>query len=173
MRLPSIILGCVLTAPIACYGFLPRSLLPNNPSGHAIRNTDNINLNNDAITKAQRYHQQQTTSQWWSSQDHQCSMTQLNMAFNAGDRESNIFDGPLALTKERDACGVGFIANTKSGGTLLIFTDPLPCQLIVWTHQLIFFLFFQMFILLHRKIIILDLPSERQKRPWNAPFCVL
>ena len=57
-------------------------------------------------------------------------MTQLNMAFNAGDRESNIFDGPLALTKERDACGVGFIANTKSGGTLLLITDSLFCQLI-------------------------------------------
>jgi glutamate synthase (ferredoxin) len=30
-------------------------------------------------------------------------------------KPSNMFDGPLALTKERDACGVGFIANTKSG----------------------------------------------------------
>jgi glutamate synthase (ferredoxin) len=48
------------------------------------------------------------------SQD-QCS-TQLNMAFS--DKEnSNIFDGPMALTKERDACGVGFVANTQSGGT--------------------------------------------------------
>ena len=27
-----------------------------------------------------------------------------------------MFDGPMALTKERDACGVGFIANTKEGG---------------------------------------------------------
>ena len=26
-----------------------------------------------------------------------------------------MFDGPMALTKERDACGVGFIANTKTG----------------------------------------------------------
>ena len=44
-------------------------------------------------------------------------MTQLNMAFTGNEKDSNIFDGPMALTKERDACGVGFIANTKSGGT--------------------------------------------------------
>jgi len=36
------------------------------------------------------------------------------MAFDSTE-ESNIFDGPMALTKERDACGVGFIANTNSG----------------------------------------------------------
>uniref|UniRef100_A0A7S2WL87 glutamate synthase (ferredoxin) n=1 Tax=Eucampia antarctica TaxID=49252 RepID=A0A7S2WL87_9STRA len=42
---------------------------------------------------------------------------QLKMAFQLEDGQtSNIFDGPLALTKERDACGVGFIANTKAGG---------------------------------------------------------
>jgi len=39
------------------------------------------------------------------------------MAFRS-DEPSNIFDGPMALTKERDACGVGFIANTKAGGEL-------------------------------------------------------
>jgi glutamate synthase (ferredoxin) len=32
------------------------------------------------------------------------------------DKQTNMFDGPMALVKERDACGVGFIANTKSGG---------------------------------------------------------
>lgn len=37
------------------------------------------------------------------------------MAFD-DTKASNMFDGPMALTKERDACGVGFIANTKSGG---------------------------------------------------------
>mmetsp|Transcript_6036 Transcript_6036/g.6809 ORF Transcript_6036/g.6809 Transcript_6036/m.6809 type:complete len:1700 (+) Transcript_6036:61-5160(+) len=40
--------------------------------------------------------------------------SRLNMAFDSTE-ESNIFDGPMALTKERDACGVGFIANTNSG----------------------------------------------------------
>jgi hypothetical protein len=38
------------------------------------------------------------------------------MAFDSNTEDSNIFDGPMALTKERDACGVGFIANTQSGG---------------------------------------------------------
>ena len=31
-------------------------------------------------------------------------------------QQSNMFDGPRPLVKERDACGVGFIANTNSGG---------------------------------------------------------
>jgi len=34
------------------------------------------------------------------------------MAFDAS-QGSNIYDGPMALTKERDACGVGFVANTN------------------------------------------------------------
>lgn len=49
--------------------------------------------------------------------NHHVSYTGLSMAFNLKDsRSTNMFDGPLALTKERDACGVGFIANTQSGG---------------------------------------------------------
>ena len=45
------------------------------------------------------------------------AMTELKMAFNLKEGEtSNMFDGPTPLTKERDACGVGFIANTKTGG---------------------------------------------------------
>jgi hypothetical protein len=44
--------------------------------------------------------------------------TRLHMAFKS-DRPTNMFDGPLALTQERDACGVGFIANTRSGGKFL------------------------------------------------------
>lgn len=47
------------------------------------------------------------------------SASKLQMAFPT-DQASNMFDGPLALTKERDACGVGFIANTQSGGKLMI-----------------------------------------------------
>lgn len=41
--------------------------------------------------------------------------TSLYMAFDK-EKPTNMFDGPMALTKERDACGVGFIANTKTGG---------------------------------------------------------
>lgn len=48
----------------------------------------------------------------WSSDICQ-SQTQL-MAWDTS-KPSNMFDGPAPLTKERDACGVGFIANTKSG----------------------------------------------------------
>jgi len=43
------------------------------------------------------------------------SSTGLSMAFDLKDEDTNMFDGPLALAKERDACGVGFIANTQSG----------------------------------------------------------
>lgn len=34
-------------------------------------------------------------------------------AFAGDPQTSNMFDGPMALVKERDACGVGFIANTN------------------------------------------------------------
>jgi|EP00985_Skeletonema_marinoi_P005422 hypothetical protein len=38
-------------------------------------------------------------------------------AFKLKEGETkNMFEGPAPLVKERDACGVGFIANTKSGG---------------------------------------------------------
>mmetsp|Transcript_49724 Transcript_49724/g.105715 ORF Transcript_49724/g.105715 Transcript_49724/m.105715 type:complete len:1674 (-) Transcript_49724:475-5496(-) len=43
------------------------------------------------------------------------STTSLN-AFHLKEGETpNMFEGPAPLVKERDACGVGFIANTKSG----------------------------------------------------------
>ena len=51
----------------------------------------------------------------WSNEEQYGCSTRLQMAFKT-DEPTNMFDGPLALTKERDACGVGFIANTKSGG---------------------------------------------------------
>ena len=35
-------------------------------------------------------------------------------------QESNMFEGPTPLVRERDACGVGFIANTSEAGTLYI-----------------------------------------------------
>jgi len=43
--------------------------------------------------------------------------TKLNMAFKLKEGQtSNMFEGPAPLVKERDACGVGFIANTENGG---------------------------------------------------------
>lgn len=41
--------------------------------------------------------------------------SKLRMAFETV-KPPNMFDGPTPLVKERDACGVGFIANTHSGG---------------------------------------------------------
>ena len=44
------------------------------------------------------------------------SSTRLE-AFHLKEGEThNMFEGPRPLVKERDACGVGFIANTKTGG---------------------------------------------------------
>jgi hypothetical protein len=63
----------------------------------------------------QQQQQQQTITQRQQQQSSPLA-TNLNMAFKYSEEESNIYDGPMALTKERDACGVGFIANTQSGG---------------------------------------------------------
>jgi glutamate synthase (ferredoxin) len=51
----------------------------------------------------------------WST-DYCKSDSRLSMSTTTKQSESTMFDGPMALTKERDACGVGFIANTQSGG---------------------------------------------------------
>jgi len=57
------------------------------------------------------------------------AMTELQMAFDLKEGEvSNMFEGPAPLVKERDACGVGFIANTSSGdefGTNKVLTEAL------------------------------------------------
>jgi len=44
--------------------------------------------------------------------DRSQTWSRLNMAFDSA-QDSNMYDGPMALTKERDACGVGFVANTN------------------------------------------------------------
>lgn len=92
-------LSLVALPAVAC-AFLPQSI--NNARKIALRTPNNGN------------NEQLSLNQPWS--DDQCSFTQLNMAFDDSN-PSNMFDGPMALTKERDACGVGFVANTKSGGT--------------------------------------------------------
>ena len=56
------------------------------------------------------------------------AMSELKMAFNLKEGEtSNMFEGPAPLVKERDACGVGFIANTQSGGKINMFETCLNC----------------------------------------------
>jgi len=56
------------------------------------------------------------------------SKTKLSMAWDNKGEKSTIFDGYSALTEERDACGVGFIANTNSEdglGTHLVLEQGL------------------------------------------------
>lgn len=56
-----------------------------------------------------------------SSRVHSTTNTALN-AFQLKEGETqNMFEGPAPIVKERDACGVGFIANTKSGGEYIYF----------------------------------------------------
>mmetsp|Transcript_43894 Transcript_43894/g.64475 ORF Transcript_43894/g.64475 Transcript_43894/m.64475 type:complete len:1695 (-) Transcript_43894:344-5428(-) len=44
------------------------------------------------------------------------SSSALNMAFKLEEGQtSNMFEGPMPLVRERDACGVGFIANVNTG----------------------------------------------------------
>lgn len=97
MRLSNLCL-LALSAPVVAFGFLPQSFKSLTNVG--LRSPNRIDNLVDVQTS-------------WSQDE--CSFTQLNMAFQS-DKESNMFDGPMALTKERDACGVGFVANTKSGG---------------------------------------------------------
>lgn len=60
--------------------------------------------------------------------------TKLNMAFNS-EQPSNMFDGPMALTKERDACGVGFVANTKGKDLISKWTLPKEYYLTILTYN--------------------------------------
>ena len=92
-----------ILAPVVAWAFLPQSLKINIPTQTSRR------YPTGSIPNAGG-----RSTSW--SQDAWCSFTQLNMAWKEPDQHSNIFDGPMALTKERDACGVGFIANTKEGG---------------------------------------------------------
>jgi len=60
-----------------------------------------------------------------SNRDNSQSWSALNMAFDSTEG-SNIYDGPMALTKERDACGVGFVANpNEEYGTNKVVKDGL------------------------------------------------
>lgn len=95
----------------AVAAFLPQSL-------KTIRSVISPKFGNDRLI--QNNNEQQATlnsfgstiTSSWSNDDVCSSSTKLNMAF-ATETPTNIFDGPMALTQERDACGVGFIANTN------------------------------------------------------------
>jgi len=53
---------------------------------------------------------------WASPHKREIGVSQLQAFKLKNGQTSNMFEGPVSLTRERDACGVGFIANTKSGG---------------------------------------------------------
>lgn len=51
--------------------------------------------------------------------------TSLNVFQLREGETRNMFDGPAPIVKERDACGVGFIANTQSGGEWTLLCNDL------------------------------------------------
>ena len=58
-------------------------------------------------------------------------LTKLQAFHLPEGQSSNMFEGPTPLVKERDACGVGFIANTSEGGTLYMFSGFMCCMSII------------------------------------------
>lgn len=115
MKYLGVIFGAL--APTLALAFVPESM----------KSSRKISLRTSDFLRPQESTYTTATTSWSSSdKDQACSSTQL-MAFPT-DKPSNMFDGPLALVKERDACGVGFVANTKSGeefGTHKVLTQGL------------------------------------------------
>ncbi len=65
----------------------------------------------------------------WSRKLLGVSPTNLNMGFQReSGKESNMFDGPMSLLRERDACGVGFIFNGEKGGKKLCLSASQPLR---------------------------------------------
>ncbi len=88
-----------IVAPMAALAFMQPSSIK-----HAMKNTEGINEKYSPFGSNNSLARRDVVGA-------------LNMAFKLKEGEtSNMFDGPAPLTKERDACGVGFIANTKEGG---------------------------------------------------------
>ena len=90
----------LLALPLMANGFVPKSVKV--PQKLDLRTPIRKNSNHVSVKTS------------WSEE--RCSLVQLNMAFQSDKGTTNMWDGPMALTRERDACGVGFIANTNSGG---------------------------------------------------------
>lgn len=68
------------------------------------------NINSDISSASSGRNWDSSQSTWRIDS---CSSVQSRLFAFQTDKPSNMFDGPMALVKERDACGVGFIANTK------------------------------------------------------------
>ena len=107
MKFPSGVVA-IAVAPMAAMAFMqPGSLRP------SVRTSTTADLNNVNSKFGTRQNKAENKA-----------MSELKMAFNLKEGEtSNMFDGPTPLVKERDACGVGFIANTKNGGKKVMLVD--------------------------------------------------
>ena len=102
--------GCVLLLSLSTMTTTTYSFLPSHQSVNKFHASSPLPLLNIR-------HDEESSFTSFSSDRSNDSSSSLNMAFKShGAAESNMFDGPMALTKERDACGVGFVANTQSGG---------------------------------------------------------
>src|SRR3569832_929067 len=96
------VLSLLLAVP--ALAFQPQSLL-SSQRAVSVRPSSDFQTH-DHVSSRQRPHPS------WSYDGCSATTTSTSLAAFVTDQPSNIFDGPLALTKERDACGVGFIANT-------------------------------------------------------------
>ena len=81
----------------------------------AFMNVDVSRRTNKAMV-SQQLDQQQLSMLAQLDAENKKSLMTLNAFPLKEGQVSNMFEGPTPLVKERDACGVGFIANTSTGG---------------------------------------------------------
>lgn len=81
----------------------------------AFINVDVSRRTNKAMV-SQQLDQQQLSMLAQLDAENKKSLMTLNAFPLKEGQVSNMFEGPTPLVKERDACGVGFIANTSTGG---------------------------------------------------------
>lgn len=100
--------------PMAALAFLQPTALRHSTSS-TTTTTSTRNINHPISENGLHFGFRQSSSSGHHEQNK--AMSELKMAFKLKEGEtSNMFDGPAPLVKERDACGVGFIANTQAGG---------------------------------------------------------
>lgn len=99
----SVVIAAIAAAPMVAMAFIQ-------PNSRAT----SVGLSSDELNRSVGRHQVYLRNN--------NAITALQMAFELKEGQvSNMFEGPTPLVKERDACGVGFIANTKSGGKMRIW----------------------------------------------------
>jgi glutamate synthase (ferredoxin) len=101
MTMKSFLLFSGIVVPSVVVSFLPQSI-----------------INKKTTTAPIGHHHQQNNNVWKiqhndNNRIQQRSRNTILSSFSTDRKNSNMFDGPLPLVKERDACGVGFVANTN------------------------------------------------------------